>query len=536
MAVVDSLLRLIPAQGADALIIPPGDAPSLEKNGEPQQLSMPYPGDELVEEMLREVTSNEERTQLQEHKLVETRYTADDGTEYVVRIEARATGRRLTFRVPQSAAAIAAAEAAAPAPEALAATPAVGTVAHRPPPVLTPPPDRSAPDAAQAGAASDDAPPVVAAPIAVTVETTLDHGEASVCEPGTLREVFEVALARAASDLLLSVGKPPHLRVGGQIMQVPGSPVTTPELMSFLEPTLTRRARHDLEVTGSADVAVLVDHSGSLHRFRANVFRQHTGLAAALRPIRRQAPTLRELSLPEEMLGLIRHHSGLVLMTGTTGSGKSTTLVSLIEHINRTAPKHVITLEDPIEYEYVQQQALIHQRQVGTHVDRFDTGLRAALRETPDVILLGEMRDHATIAAALTAAETGHLVLSTLHASGAAMAVDRMIDVFPEHQQQQVRLQLAAVLRAIVTQRLLPTTRPPTRVPALELLQINTAVASKIREGRGHQLQSEIQKGRAEGMIPLEVTLAGLVRRGLISVETAMDHAAEPTLMQQYLR
>jgi twitching motility protein PilT len=225
-----------------------------------------------------------------------------------------------------------------------------------------------------------------------------------------------------------------------------------------------------------------------------------------------------------------------VLMTGTAGSGKSTTLVALIEHINRTAAKHVITIEDPIEYEYKHRRALVHQRQLGVHVSSFSEGLRAALRESPDVILVGEMRDHTTMAAALTAAETGHLVLSTLHAADAAMALDRIIDSFPEHQQTQVRYQLAAVLRAVVTQRLLPSRVLPQRVPAIEVLRVNTAVATKIREGRGHQIQSEIQKGRADGMLSFEVTLAALVRRGLLSAETAMAHSTSPTLMAEHLR
>jgi twitching motility protein PilT len=178
----------------------------------------------------------------------------------------------------------------------------------------------------------------------------------------------------------------------------------------------------------------------------------------------------------------------------------------------------------------------VHQRQLGVHVSSFSEGLRAALRESPDVILVGEMRDHATMAAALTAAETGHLVLSTLHAADAAMALDRIVDSFPEHQQTQVRYQLAGTLRAVVTQRLLPSRVLPQRVPAIELLRVNTAVATKIREGRGHQIQSEIQKGRADGMLSFEVTLAALVRRGLLAPEMAMAHSTNPVLMAEHLR
>lgn len=259
-------------------------------------------------------------------------------------------------------------------------------------------------------------------------------------------------------------------------------------------------------------------------------------MALALRPVRSDPPTLDVLNLPSELAELASTPSGLVLMTGTTGSGKSTTLVALIEHINRSAHKHVITLEDPIEYEYQNRRALVHQRQVGVHVKSFSEGLRAALRESPDVILVGEMRDHATMQAALTAAETGHLVLSTLHAADAAMALDRIIDSFPEHQQIQVRHQLAGALRAVVTQRLLPSRTLPQRVPAIELLRVNTAVATKIREGRGHQIQSEIQKGRADGMLSFDLTMATLVRRGVLTSETAMAHASDPGLMAEHLR
>jgi twitching motility protein PilT len=247
-------------------------------------------------------------------------------------------------------------------------------------------------------------------------------------------------------------------------------------------------------------------------------------------------PSLRELGLPDDLHELTAHHSGLVLVSGRAGAGKSTTLVALVEQVNRTAAKHVITLEDPIEYEYSPGRALIHQREIGRHVDDFASGLRAALRETPDIIMVGELRDHEAISAALTAAETGHLVLATLHSGSAAMAIDRIVDVFPEHQQVQVRAQLASVLRAVLTQVLLPSTRPPKRVPAYEMLLVTTAVAAKIRDLRGHQIQSEIQKGRSEGMITLELSLARLVRAGKLAMEVAVAHANDRHLFGDLLR
>jgi twitching motility protein PilT len=350
-----------------------------------------------------------------------------------------------------------------------------------------------------------------------------------------LEQVLRRAAMENASDVLLSVGNVPRLRVGAHLLEVGDDPLTHHELWTLLEPVLDARAREELERKGSVDLAL--DEAGATsRRYRANVFHQQSGLAAALRPIRSDSPTLRELDLPEDLYRLTDYRSGLVLMTGTTGSGKSTTLVALVEHINRTAPKHVITLEDPIEYAYGPGRALVHQREVGRHIDRFDTGLRAALRESPDVILLGEMRDKETIAAALTAAETGHLVLSTLHCANAAMAIDRIIDVFPEHQQVQVRLQLAGALRAVVTQFLLPSTRPPARVPVFEKLVVNTAVATKIREGRGHQLHSEIQKGRNEGMVPLELSLARMVRAGRLSMEAATSVCNDAQVLGELVR
>jgi twitching motility protein PilT len=223
-------------------------------------------------------------------------------------------------------------------------------------------------------------------------------------------------------------------------------------------------------------------------------------------------------------------------VTGPTGSGKSTTLAALVEHLNRTADRHVITLEDPIEYLYEPRRCLIHQRELGHHVESFAAGLRAALREDPDVILVGEMRDRDTIAAALTAAETGHLVLSTLHSANPWMSIDRMIDVFPPEQQRQVRLQLSDVLRAIVSQHLLPSTTARLRVPAFEKLHVTSGVASQIREGKLHQIQTSIQTGRDNGMVSLERNLAELLRAQRISPEIARAAAHDERMLTDLAR
>ncbi|MGH1345773.1 MAG: type IV pilus twitching motility protein PilT [Nannocystales bacterium] len=339
---------------------------------------------------------------------------------------------------------------------------------------------------------------------------------------------IQEALRLDASDVFFSSGRRPCMRRGGEIAQLASTPIDATSLLSFSDQLLGADARARLEKHGSADVAWQHGH----HRFRAHVFEQADGLAVALRPVRTDPPSLHKLGLPESFHQLTQYRNGLVLMTGTAGSGKSTTLVGLVERLCRTSAKHIVTLEDPIEYRFSSQTALVHQREVGRHVSSFAEGLRAAMREAPDVIFLGELRDRETIAAALSAAETGHLVLSTLHCADSATAVDRIVDVFEDHRQPMVRTQLASVLRAVISQTLLPSTQPPQRVPAYELLLVNTAVAAKIRDGRGHQLRSELHPGRAEGMIPMEATLDGLVREGKITAETARHAAPEASLLR----
>lgn len=527
MALVDSLLKLMSAQGADVLVIPSTEAPRLERNGQPRPLSMPPLGRDMVESMVDELVDAPLRERLGRGESVETQYAGGDGQPHVVLVEPRGDGPRLTLRL---AGAEDATRSSTSAPPTVASATTASTASPASP-VAPPSPPAPAP-AATPHAAPAHAPHGFA-PAAAPLETLREE---PLLDPGPLASVLAHAARERASDILLSHGSNARLRVAGEITELPGHAVDEAVLRAFVGPVLTPRAQHELHTAGSADLALRVRTDGKPQRYRANLFLQQSGLAMALRPVRADPPTLDVLNLPDELAELAALGSGLVLMTGTAGSGKSTTLVALIEHINRTAPKHVITLEDPIEYEYKHRRSLVHQRQLGVHVSSFSEGLRAALRESPDVILVGEMRDHATMAAALTAAETGHLVLSTLHAADAAMALDRIIDSFPEHQQTQVRYQLAGVLRAVVTQRLLPSRVLPQRVPAIELLRVNTAVATKIREGRGHQIQSEIQKGRADGMLSFEVTLAALVRRGLLAAETAMAHSTNPALMAEHLR
>ena len=339
-----------------------------------------------------------------------------------------------------------------------------------------------------------------------------------------------VAEGAFATDLIVSSGHGARLRGPDGLVDLPGEPLPEDVIAALVDRWLIDPHRDALALHGSTDFALAwcdpADQSQATephfwHRFRVNLFRQGGGLAAVFRPVRRDPPTLADLALPESLSRLARFPNGLVLVTGPSGAGKSTTMVALIEQLNRELPRHVITLEDPIEYEYRPRRALIHQREIGVHVDSFESGLRAALRESPDVIVLGEMRDRLTIAAALTAAETGHLVLSSLHAGSAAMAIERVVDSFPEHQQRQVRGQLAGSLRAVLTQHLLPSQSSTGRVPAIELVIVTSAIASLIRDGKTHQVTSAIQTGRDDGMIWLDRSLADLVEAGIVDQETA---------------
>lgn len=450
--IVNGLLELVVAQGADALILKIDRPPTLLRAGADVPLSMPPLAPEFFEELKGELEGR------------------DDVEVQGQRFEVATEPGRIVLRRPSAKQEPAAAPAPAPAR-----------------PVVTPSP----------------------------------------AAPGMFSQWLAESRRLEASDVFFSSGRPPFIKRGGDVQAIGPNAVDTASMRAFVETLLGPEALERLANHGSADAGW--DDGGT--RYRVHAFEQMDGLSLALRPIRTDPPNLHALGLPESFHRLAQFRNGLVLMTGMAGSGKSTTLVALLERLCRTSAKHIITLEDPIEYRFQAGSALLHQREVGTHVSSFAEGLRAAMREAPDVILLGEMRDRETIAAALTAAETGHLVLSTLHCANSATAIDRIVDVFEEHRHAQVRTQLASVLRAVVSQSLLLSNRPPRRVPAYELLLINTAVASKIREGRGHQLRSELHPGRSEGMIPLEASLDELVARGEISRELARQVAPNPSLL-----
>lgn len=331
-------------------------------------------------------------------------------------------------------------------------------------------------------------------------------------------ELFQTMLEQKASDLHMSAGSPPHLRVHGSIVQLNYRSLSNQEVQSFIFEILTEKQKKQFIEKWELDFAYKVKDVG---RFRGNIFMQRKGLGGVFRIIPEEILTVEQLDLPKSMLDLINVDRGLVLVTGPTGSGKSTTLSSLIHHVNTTRAAHIITIEDPIEFVHKNHRSLVNQREVGSHTKSFANALKAALREDPDIILVGEMRDLETVQLAITAAETGHLVFGTLHTNSAAKTIDRIVDVFPSAQQTQIRAMLADSLRGIIAQTLFPKADGSGRVAAFEILKNTKPVANLIREGKIHQIPSAIQTGRADGMIRFETYVTDLVKKGLISHEDA---------------
>lgn len=335
-----------------------------------------------------------------------------------------------------------------------------------------------------------------------------------------LRAAFELK----ASDIHVTVGIPPIFRINGDLKrygQETLSPADTEQMAKAIVPE---------KLWPYVDEAGEVDLSYSLpgvSRFRVNVFKQRGCISLAIRIVPTKIPTLDELQLPDVLKKMVTKPQGLILVTGPTGSGKSTTLAAMIDYMNKTMRKHIITLEDPIEYVHKHGSCIIDQREVGTDTNSFANGLRAALRQDPDVILVGEMRDLETIQTAVTAAETGHLVFGTLHTSSAPATIDRIIDVFPPEQQGQIRIQLATVLVSIISQRLFPRTQNNGRIAATEILINNAAVANLIRNGKIHQIPSIMQTSRALGMHTLETSMKELVQQGLIAKEVVAPYLQE---------
>ncbi|MCO4769455.1 MAG: PilT/PilU family type 4a pilus ATPase [Deltaproteobacteria bacterium] len=341
-----------------------------------------------------------------------------------------------------------------------------------------------------------------------------------------LDSFLELVVDQRASDLHFSSGGPPAVRFNGELIPVPFRSLSEPEARRFLYELMTPEQQESFETRQELDFAYELP---GLARFRANVFVHRSGIGAVFRVIPEEVPTLAELRLPTALRRVTQYTDGLVLFTGPTGSGKTTTQAAIIQEINRTRPLHILTIEDPIEFLHTEEQAVITQRQVGLHTASFHEALRSALRESPDVILVGEMRDHETISLALAAAETGVLVFGTLHTGAAANAVDRIVDVFPEEQAEQVRGSVSVTLRAIVAQRLVKEERGTGRAAAVELLFNNTAVAHMLRQGKSHQIDAYLQQIDARGgNLSLDRSLLNLVRSRRISVEEAAKQARFP--------
>ena len=346
----------------------------------------------------------------------------------------------------------------------------------------------------------------------------------------TLMDILQGAVKRKASDIHLTVGRPAMYRVDGEL-QASGSQILSGEdTAALLKPLMGKRQLEELSLEGEVDFAYEIEGMG---RFRVNIFKQKGSMAGALRLLPLEIPKPETLGIPKELTCLTEKRRGLILVTGATGSGKSTTLAALIGVINRTRKEHVITLEDPIEYVHRHDKSIVNQRELGEDTRSYSHALRAALRQDPDVILVGEMRDLETISTAITAAETGHLVFSTLHTMGAANTIDRIIDVFPPGQQQQIRVQLALVLEGVISQQLLPTASGRGRVAAMEILIANMAIRNLIREGKTFQIPSVLQTSRKAGMQTMDDAIYDLYMRGKITAAAAVSYAQDAAAMSQ---
>jgi twitching motility protein PilT len=477
MSALDSLIGLLELRKADGLVLVQGQPPAL-LGGRDHSLTMPPLDEATMAGFLDELFSVEQRQAVSAGQAVEIEHRSVRAGSFVVKARTEGGKPKLVVR------------------RGVLRTPA--------PPV--------------APAAPPEPSPSVAAAVAPVPSRPIASGDGV----GLLRPLLERAIGERASDLIVSSGRPPVLKRRGEALRVQGPELDEAELEAAFASELSSERRRRLADTGSVDLGL--DHLSPDRdrpvRFRVNLFRRQGGLTAVLRPIWEEIPTLEELNLPRALRRVVESPHGLVLFAGPTGSGKSTTLAALVQILNESRACHVLTLEDPIEYVFPVARAVVHQREVGAHMRSFADGLRAALRESPDVILVGEMRDPETVSLALTAAETGHLVLSTIHAGSAMGAVERVVNALPEVERSAVRTQLAGALRHVVIQHLLPTTGSE-RIPAVGILVVNHAVAAQIREGRTQLLATQMEIGAEEGMVTLEAALAELVRAGRISRETA---------------
>ncbi|MFT3773345.1 MAG: PilT/PilU family type 4a pilus ATPase [Minicystis sp.] len=516
MARIDSILTLVDRQGANELRLGSDREPQMFASGAQKRLTMPKTPTETLRELLGELLPPERERLVAQQGQVQILYEAPGLGPFRVTLTRRGpAGAPLELDVAFVRGRGAGGAAPAPAPPAPARTP-------------EPPPRAAEPVARLAEPAAPPA-PIVAAPTIAAPTIAAPGPDAATPE---LAALLSRASSMRASDVHLTDGEPPVVRIDGRLRPLPGEAAVG--ITRLLGPRLVAEVERRIATGVSADLGVGVDGVG---RFRVNVFQTSAGLAAAIRLLRSAPPALGQLGLPLPIDDLVDLPNGLVLVCGPTGCGKSTTLAALLHDALERRPSMVITLEDPIEYVLGAKSAkgVVRQRQVGRDVKDFATGLRDALREDPDILLIGEMRDPETISLALTAAETGHLVLASLHCRSAASAVERIVDTYPPGRQAQIRVQLADALRAVVAQRLLPRAGGEGRVMALEVLRGTHAVANAIREAKTGNIQSAIQAGRKEGMMPLERCLADLVQRRQITIEDARAVANDAAVLTSYL-
>lgn len=351
-------------------------------------------------------------------------------------------------------------------------------------------------------------------------------------EKRSVDHVLTDALHRNASDIILVAGSPVTLRVNGALSIDAGPALTAESIRGILHPLLSAAQLLELQERKCVDFCFV---RGSVGRFRANFHFQRGTLAASIRLLPAQIPTLESLHLPMSLALLTERRQGLVLLTGATGSGKTSTMAALVDRINSSRHDHIITIEDPVEYQHSNRKSLVEQIELGSDTLSFAHAVRAVLRQDPDVILVGEMRDSETMAAALTAAETGHLVLTSLHTNDAAQTVSRILDTFPSGYQSQIRQQLSLALLAVISQQLLPAANGIGRYPAVEILVATSAMRNLIRRGDDHQLRANIETGRADGMLTMEQSLAELVWARRVSRETAFAHCNHPEDLRRHL-
>lgn len=356
--------------------------------------------------------------------------------------------------------------------------------------------------------------------------------EHSAETPDLIDYLLAEAIALNASDVILVNGSSPTLRVNGALKSLPGGELSADDIWVLLTPLLSTGQLEELNQEKCLDFCF---ERASAGRFRANVHFQRGTIAASIRLLPSQIPTLESLHLPQSLSALAERRQGLILLTGATGCGKTSTMAALINAINHSRRDHIITIEDPIEFQQPNQCSLVEQIEVGSDTNGFAQAVRAVLRQDPDVILIGEMRDSETMAAALTAAETGHLVLTSLHTNDAAQTVSRILDIFPAGFQSQMRRQLSLALLAVIHQRLLPAINGIDRYPAVEILMASSGIRNLIRRGDDHQLRANIETGRSEGMQTMEQSLAELVRSQRISRETAYAHTSHPEDLRRHL-